>query len=125
RDCGIALALSCPLLDGSPWVYGGIEALRPGLSAEEWARLAPLVPRYAPVAGQIAPVEEIARLHAGEDVDVQVGPIGPHSASDALLEAVGGASARTGLRIHTHLLESPRQRRWLDRRFPDGRVQHL
>ena len=125
RDCGIALALSCPLLDDSPFVYGGVEALRPGLSEEEWTRLRPLVPRFGPVAGQIAAVEEIARRHAGEGVDVQFGPIGPQWASDALLEAIAEASERTGLRIHMHLLESPRQRRWLDRRFPGGIVEHL
>lgn len=28
-------------------------------------------------------------------------------------------------RIHMHLLESPRQRQWLDRRFPQGIVRYL
>ena len=125
RECGIALALSCPLLDESPWVYGGVEALRPNLAADEWRRLQPLLPRYSPVEEQIAAVLEIARLHAGEGIDVQLGPIGPQWASDRLLEAIADASARTGLRVHMHLLESPRQRRWLDRRFPDGVVEHL
>lgn len=125
RDCGIALALSCPLLDDSPWVYGGVEALRPNLSDAEWSRLQPLVPQYTPVGEQIAAVEEIARRYAGEAVDVQFGPIGPQWASDSLLEAVAEASERTGLRVHMHLLESPRQRRWLDRRFPGGVVDHL
>lgn len=125
QDCGIRLALSCPLLDASPWVYGGVEALRPYLTAAEWRRLEPLAPRYAPVAEQIAAVEEIARRHRGEEIDVQFGPIGPQWASDELLEAVAEASERTGLRIHMHLLESPRQRRWLDRRFPGGVIGHL
>src|SRR5690606_133212 len=35
------------------------------------------------------------------------------------------ASAATGRRIHMHLLESPRQRVWLDQRFPEGVVRYL
>ncbi|MDE1996369.1 MAG: amidohydrolase family protein, partial [Rhizobiaceae bacterium] len=45
--------------------------------------------------------------------------------SNALLEAIAEASATRGRRIHMHLLESPRQRQWLDRRFPQGIVRYL
>ena len=58
-DCGIRLAFSCPLLDASPWVYGGPEALRAGIGADEWEWLAPLLPRYAPIAEQLSAVEEL------------------------------------------------------------------
>lgn len=125
RDCGIRLALSCPLLDTSPFVYGGLEALRPVATDGEWARLTGLTPNYRPIGDQIAAVEEIARSHAGSGVDVQYGPIGPQWASDALLEKIAEASALSGRRIHMHLLESPRQRAWLDRRFPDGPIRFL
>lgn len=125
RDVGIRLGLSCPLLDTSPFVYGGLPEFLPGLSVTERARVAALVPAYAPIADQLAAVDAIARLHGSGMVDVQYGPIGPQWASDALLEAVAEASARTGRRIHMHLLESPRQRVWLDRRFPQGVVNFL
>jgi 5-methylthioadenosine/S-adenosylhomocysteine deaminase len=58
-------------------------------------------------------------------VDVQYGPVGPQWCSNALLEAIAEASALSGRRIHMHLLESPRQRLWLDRRFPQGVVRYL
>jgi 5-methylthioadenosine/S-adenosylhomocysteine deaminase len=125
RDCGIRIGFSCPLLDDSPFVYGGPEAVRRELDEVGWTRLTGLAPRYLPVREQIAAVDEIARAHADDGVSVQYGPIGPQWASDALLEAVAEASARTGRRIHMHLLESPRQRAWLDRRFPEGIVTHL
>ncbi|WP_417676908.1 amidohydrolase family protein [Roseibium sp.] len=125
RDSGIRLGLSCPLLDASPWIYGDVEALRSLAGEAQWAQLSVLLPRYAPVSAQIEAVEQVATEHAGHGVDVQYGPIGPQWASDALLEAVAEASCASGRRIHMHLLESPRQRQWLDRRFPGGIVRHL
>ncbi|MGR3630684.1 MAG: amidohydrolase family protein [Limimaricola soesokkakensis] len=125
HDVGIRLALSCPLLDASPLVYGGAEAYRRTLNAADADWLDGLLPRYAPIPEQIAAVDEIARRHAGPMVDVQLGPIGPQWCSDAMLEAVAEASERHDRRIHMHLLESPRQRGWLDRRFPGGVVAHL
>jgi 5-methylthioadenosine/S-adenosylhomocysteine deaminase len=125
REVGIRLALSCPLLDDSPFVYGGLPALLPGLSPEERTRVEALAPRFAPISEQLAAVDAIARAHGSAMVDVQYGPIGPQWASDALLTAIAEASALTGRRIHMHLLESPRQRAWLDRRFPQGVVRFL
>ncbi len=43
----------------------------------------------------------------------------------ALLEAVAEASARTGRRVHMHLLETRYQRGWADAEFPDGIVRYL
>jgi cytosine/adenosine deaminase-related metal-dependent hydrolase len=125
RECGIRLALSCPLLDTSPLVYGGPEQLRGLASDSEWQRIFELAPNYRKITDQIAAVEAVAASCAGKGVDVQYGPIGPQWASDELLEAVADASAGTGRRIHMHLLESPRQRAWLDNRFPGGVVKHL
>ena len=125
RICGIRLGLSCPLLDASPFVYGGLEAAAGTLRPDEVAWLRERLPAYAPIAEQIAAVDEISRRHAGPMVDVQYGPIGPQWCSDPMLEAIAGASATTERRVHMHLLESPRQRAWLDRRFPGGIVRRL
>ena len=125
RATGIRLGLSCPLLDASPFVYGGMARAAEALPPEDAAWLAQRAPRYAPVPEQIAAVAEIARQHRSDMIDVQLGPIGPQWCSDALLEAIAEASARLGLRVHMHLLESPRQRAWLDGRFPGGVVQRL
>ncbi len=125
RDCGIRLAISCPLLDDSPFVYGGLPELWPDLDEAQRAHVAGLAPNYLPVREQVAAVDEIARNHAGAMIDVQYGPIGPQWASNSLLEAIAEASALSGRRIHMHLLESPRQRSWLDRRFPQGILTYL
>ena len=124
-DVGVRLALSCPLLDHDPWTYGGPERLRDAVSEDEWAKLEPKIPSYGDIETQIAAIEEIIRQHQSTLVDVQFGPIGPQWCSDDLLKAIAEASERTGRRIHMHLMESPRQRRWLDERFPQGVVQFL
>jgi cytosine/adenosine deaminase-related metal-dependent hydrolase len=41
------------------------------------------------------------------------------------LEAIADNSARTGRRIHMHLLETIYQRGWADVHFPDGIVRYL
>ena len=40
-----------------------------------------------------------------------IGPVGPQWCSDGLMEELGEL-AQEGMRIHSHLLESPRQRHW-------------
>ena len=125
-DVGIRLGLSCPLLDFDPWAYdGGPQRLRRFLSKEDWSVLAPTIPRYAPIARQIEAVLQVAAENDNPMIDVQFGPIGPQWCSNALLEAIAEASALHDRRIHMHLLESPRQRHWLDRRFPQGVVRYL
>lgn len=125
NDCGLRLALSSPLLDESPLAYGGPDRLRPFASEDEWRRIRAMAPSYRPVADQLAAVGAVAQSCGPRGVDVQYGPIGPQWCSDAMLEAIADASARTGRRIHMHLLETRRQREWLDRRFPDGVLSHL
>ncbi|KAA9388999.1 amidohydrolase family protein [Neorhizobium galegae] len=126
KDIGIRLGLSCPLLDHDAWAYdGGPEQLKPFLSPEDWEALSPLAPRYAPFRDQLAAADAVAAANSNPLVDVQYGPIGPQWCSNALLEAIAEASATNDRRIHMHLLESPRQRAWLDRRFPQGIVRYL
>jgi cytosine/adenosine deaminase-related metal-dependent hydrolase len=61
---------------------------------------------------------------AGPMVDVQLGPAGVQWCSRPLLEAIAENSARTGRRIHMHLLETVYQRAWADQNFP-GMVAYL
>lgn len=125
-DIGIRLGFSCPLLDFDAWAYdGGPERLKPHLSPENWQTLSGRLPRYAPVRRQVEAVEAVAAANTNPLVTVQYGPIGPQWCSDELLQAIAEASALNDRRIHMHLLESPRQRVWLDRRFPQGIVRYL
>lgn len=125
-DVGIRLGLSCPLLDFDPWAYdGGPKRLRAHMTPGEWKQVEATMPSYRPIEQQIASVQTIAETCSSEMVSVQLGPIGPQWCSDQLLKAIAILSLETGLRIHMHLLESPRQRRWLDQRFPQGVLTFL
>ena len=125
KDVGLRVAFSCPIVDRNPWVYGGIEAIRSRYSASEWAAVSGWRPAYAPAAEQLARVEAVASAHHSDMFNVQYGPIGPQWCEDATLAGIAEASERTGRRVHMHLLESPRQREWTDRVYPDGIVRHL
>ena len=76
-------------------------------------------------AEQVALVEAVAEAAASPHFDVQFGPTGVQWCSDALLEAIAGASAATGRRVHMHLLETRHQREWADATFPEGIANHL
>ncbi|MDW8445001.1 MAG: amidohydrolase family protein [Acetobacteraceae bacterium] len=80
-----------------------------------------------PPAEWIALVDAVADRITDDMVSVQYGPAGPQWCSDALLAAIAEASARTGRRIHMHLLETRYQRDWADRTYPEagGIVAHL
>lgn len=126
NDVGIRLALALAVRDKNPIVYDDsadiLESLpndvrrvvegtfiRPTTTPREYLDL----------------IEEIANAVAGPMVDVQLGPAGVQWCSCALLEAIAEHSARTGRRIHMHLLETVYQRAWADRSFPDGIVRYL
>jgi cytosine/adenosine deaminase-related metal-dependent hydrolase len=78
----------------------------------------PVVPRWPtePTRGMtgaafIDLVQDMRAKHP--DVDFGIGPVGVQWCSDELLDRLGGLAAE-GLRVHTHLLESSRQRHWAD-----------
>lgn len=126
RDVGIRAGLAVSMKDRNPLVYGSSEpvlaALPPDLSPEIEQRLmrAPPSPR-----DYLALVDEVAAAADNPNFHVQYGPNGVQWCSDALLQAVAEASARTDRRIHMHLLETKYQRQWADAHYPGGVVRML
>jgi len=128
QDVGISIGFAVAMRDRNPLVYGDHgpvldrmpEAAR-AVAKATW--LGPMVP----VADQLAMVDAVADAVAGlpGHVDVQYGPNGVQWCSPALLEAIAEASARTGRRIHMHLLETKPQRDWADAAHPEGIVAML
>jgi cytosine/adenosine deaminase-related metal-dependent hydrolase len=126
REIGVRVAFVVPLRDRNRLGYGDDDAILAHMDAHCRAAVAAQYQRPLPDAReQVAAVGEIAKRFGGEFFHVQYGPIGVEWCSDALLEAVAAESARTGLRVHMHLLESRQQREWSDHAYSGGIVAHL
>src|SRR4051812_23876186 len=124
-DVGIRVAFALAVRDQNPIVYGDAEPVLAGLSRDDRRTIEDLFVRVpmSPKA-YIELTDAIAAAIAGPMVDVQLGPAGVQWCSKPLLEAVAENSARTGRRIHMHLLETVYQRAWADQNFP-GMVRWL
>jgi cytosine/adenosine deaminase-related metal-dependent hydrolase len=126
RDIGVRVGFAIALRDRNPLVYGPSEpvlaALPPAARAQVTTRLirAPM-----PIVEQIASVDAVAAQSESPNFNVQYGPAAVQWCTSELLEAVAEASARSGRRVHMHLLETRYQRAWADREFPDGILTYL
>jgi cytosine/adenosine deaminase-related metal-dependent hydrolase len=125
-DVGIRVGFAVSMKDRNPLVYGPSEPILAALPPEARAEVEkrylrkPLTP-----AEYIALADAVADAAASPTFDVQYGPNAVQWCSEELLKAVADASARTGRRIHMHLLESRYQRAWLDKNYPQGVVKYL
>ncbi|PJG55366.1 amidohydrolase [Bradyrhizobium forestalis] len=119
-DVGIRIAFAMAVRDQNPIVYGDAEPVLSGLPREDRKTIEDLFVRAPMSPGTYVELTDaIAEAIAGPMVDVQLGPAGVQWCSKPLLEAVAENSARTGRRIHMHLLETVYQRAWADQHFPD------
>ncbi len=126
RDVGVRVGFAVSMKDRNPLVYGESEPFLATIPEPARSVLAGqfLRPSLEPKAF-IELADAVAEAAGGPDFDVQYGPNGPQWCSDGLLEAVAEASARTGRRVHMHLLETRYQRAWADQAHPGGIVRHL
>ncbi|MYD94316.1 MAG: amidohydrolase family protein [Chloroflexi bacterium] len=124
-DVGIRIAFSCPVRDRNPWVYGDQRALLPYFPPNDRARMEASIADGEPALHLVEQVEAVAAAHESELFQVQYGPIGPQWCHDITLECIAEASATNDRRVHMHLLESRRQREWLDATYPQGIVRFL
>ena len=124
-DIGIRVAFSCPVRDRNPWIYGDQSDLLPYLPPEDRARMGVASADDTPALHLVEQVEAVAAAHESDLFQVQYGPIGPQWCHDVTLEHIAEASAMNDRRVHMHLLESRRQREWLDATYPQGIVRFL
>lgn len=126
RDVGVRVGFAVAMRDINPLVYGPSEPVLAGFPSAARAEVERrLMSRPLPVSEWIARVDAVAQACGGRDFNVQYGPAGVQWCSHELLAAVADASARTGRRVHMHLLETRYQREWADRSYPHGIVAYL
>lgn len=125
QEVGIRVAFSCPITDRNPFAYGGPDAVAPFHDPDDWAEIVQWTPDYKSAAEQIARVDIIDQAYGDDHFRPQYGPIGPQWCQDDTLAAIADASARTGRRIHMHLLETKIQRDWSDSVYDGGVVRFL
>lgn len=126
QDVGLRLALAVPLNDRNALAYGDPQRLLNLLDPADRDRVQQTwAPPTLPVSVQLERVDTIARHCEGELIHVQYCPRGPQWCSNGMLEAIAAASAATGRRIHTHLLETRYQREWADAHYPQGLIYFL
>jgi cytosine/adenosine deaminase-related metal-dependent hydrolase len=126
RDVGIRVGFAIALRDRNPLVYGPSEPILAALPSETRDEISRrFIRKPLDVAAQLAQVDAVAAAAAGPDFDVQYGPAAVQWCSPELLVGIAEASARTGRRVHMHLLETRYQRVWADEEFPDGIVRYL
>ena len=128
RDVGVSIGLAVSMRDRNPLAYDDQATLLDGLDPATrdlvratWLR--PMPPPHAQLALVDAVADAVSDLPG--HVDVQYGPTGVQWCSEALLASVAEASARTGRRVHMHLLETEPQRAWADAAHSGGIVAYL
>jgi cytosine/adenosine deaminase-related metal-dependent hydrolase len=123
---GVRATLAIVMRDRNPLVYGDAGGVLADLAPA--ARGTVEKQFFAPMpsaAEQVARVEAVAAAVESPTFTVQFGPNGAQWCSDELLLAIAQASARTGRRVHMHLLETKYQRAFADRAYPQGLLPHL
>jgi 5-methylthioadenosine/S-adenosylhomocysteine deaminase len=126
RDVGVRVGFAIAMRNRNPLVYGPSEPILEAVSSAARGEIEKRFLRTPlPVKEQIDLVDAVVAAAGGPTFDVQYGPQAVQWCTHELLEAIAQASARTGRRIHMHLLETGVQRAWLDANYPQGIVQFL
>ncbi|QHI97776.1 amidohydrolase family protein [Xylophilus rhododendri] len=124
RDVGVRIAFAVPFAGRNSVVYGPLEPLLAHLPHGDHERLRRMRQPTRTLAENLALVEAIAALEH-EGFQVQYGPVGPQWVDDEAMAAIARASADSGRRVHMHLFETQRQRRWADAEYKGGLLGHL
>ncbi len=125
-DIGVRVTMALFMRDRNPLVYGDSEAVLGSMAKDDRHEIEKIFcSPMPPLRVQMEMIDEVAAASENPLFSVQYGPNGVQWCSDAMLEAIAEASERTGRRVHMHLLETPYQRFWADRAYPQGVVRHL
>lgn len=125
RDVGVRIGFAVALRNRNPLVYGPSEPILSALPPQARDEITRRFVREPMPVRELMALTDAIAANASDTFDLQYGPAAVQWCTGELLEAVADASARTGRRVHMHLLETRYQRQWADENFPDGIVRYL
>ncbi|GHC89470.1 amidohydrolase family protein [Novosphingobium pokkalii] len=124
HDTGVRVAFGWPFFDANPLVYGDHAVLARFFPPDRRAAIATMDQGLRSCATNMALFERAQALEH-DTFTLHYHPVAPQWAQPATLAAIAAASAASGRRVHTHLLETRLQREWADAHFPQGFVPWL
>ncbi|WP_420102615.1 amidohydrolase family protein [Bosea sp. (in: a-proteobacteria)] len=118
RRIGMRASYSMALRDQNRLVYEADQDFVARVPAELRPALAAYFARFTlPLAEQVAIFDELLRRHGGgERIRIQIAPANLHWLSDQALETAADLAGRTALPVHMHVLETPYQRAYAQKR---------
>lgn len=127
RDIGMRVSYSQVLRDQNRLVYEADEAFTARLPEALRPAMAAYFRRFTlSLQEQVEVFDELFRRHGAHGLQrIQVAPANLHWLSDRALEASADLSARTGMPIHMHVLETPYQKAYASRRTGGSALAHL
>lgn len=127
REIGMRVSYSMALRNQNRLVYGDDEAFAASLPPDLQPAIRAHFKRFTlPLAEQIRIFETLrAELHGDERLRLQLGPANLHWLSDEALEAAADLSQRHDMPLHMHLLETPYQQAYAQRRTGGSALAYL
>jgi 5-methylthioadenosine/S-adenosylhomocysteine deaminase len=119
KDVGLHVAFAVPFGGRNPLIYGDPTDLLASLPEPDRSMARAQIDRLRSSASV---PDRMARLEALEHdfFHLQLGPIAPQWVPEPVLAEIADISARTGWRVHMHLLETSRQREWATATYGKG-----
>jgi cytosine/adenosine deaminase-related metal-dependent hydrolase len=127
REIGMRASYSFALRDQNRLVYEADEAFLERLPADLRPAMAAHFARFAmPLREQIAVFHELRRRYAGDGrTAIQIAPSNLHWLSDAALASAAEMAAETGAPVHMHLLETPYQKAYAEKRTGGSALDYI
>jgi cytosine/adenosine deaminase-related metal-dependent hydrolase len=127
QDIGMRVSYSYGLRDQNRLVYEEDEAFLKRLPSHLVEPAREMLREQTLDAGEsLAVFEDLHARYAGEErVRIQLAPVNLHWCSDRALEQTATVARRFGVPMHMHLLETPLQKEYAQRRIGGSAVAHL
>jgi 5-methylthioadenosine/S-adenosylhomocysteine deaminase len=119
QDVGLHVAFAVPFGGRNPLVYGDPADLLANLPEPDRSIARDQIDSLRLSASVPDRMERLAALEH-DYFHLQLGPIAPQWVPEPVLAEIADISARTGRRVHMHLLETSRQREWATATYGKG-----